>query len=194
MPPVEADAFPPGPRPRRTGHQRPQATRRVCRTVHRAVSSPTPPGSPAPPLHTTCTGGSNTTPNPTAKRTLTNGNTVRTQLFRLPGRIVNHGRKNDPAAAHQMALGPPTYLTTLTRIREPPPTLLTPGSHTLPPKPEKRPPPQDQHVPTHPNPVYKSPQPNEHPPTPTHTAPHHPPPLPEQPKTPAITHPRRPKR
>ena len=49
-------------------------------------------------------------------RTLTNGNTVRTRLFRLPGRIVNHGRKmilRLPARwpwAHQ-------YLTTLTRIR-----------------------------------------------------------------------------
>ena len=48
--------------------------------------------------------------------TLTNGNTVRTRLFRLPGRIVNHGRKlilRLPARwpwAHQ-------YLTTLTRIR-----------------------------------------------------------------------------
>ena len=49
-------------------------------------------------------------------RTLTNGNTVRTRLFRLPGRIVNHGRK--------LILRLPTkwpwantYLTTLAGIR-----------------------------------------------------------------------------
>ena len=50
------------------------------------------------------------------EQTLTNGNTVRTQLFRLPGRIVNH--------AGQLILRLParwpwatTYHTTLTRIR-----------------------------------------------------------------------------
>ena len=49
-------------------------------------------------------------------QTLTNGNTVRTRLFRLPGRIVNHGRK--------LILRLPTkwpwadlYRTTLTSIR-----------------------------------------------------------------------------
>ena len=100
-------------------------------------------------------------------QTLTNGNTVRTRLFRLPGRIVNHGRKLILRPPHQMAMGrplphhphqhpqaAPTLLTRLAQHNEPPkhrpqgstrPHTLQTQPHT-PNKPAE--PPQNPHIPS----------------------------------------------